>query len=240
MKILRSLLDLILPPRCISCGKIVSEENGLCPECFSRITFISKPYCRRCGLPFADSVPADKNMLCPECLKAKKSLIGMSRSAVKYDEHSKNTILALKFMDKTENAAIFAKWLKIAGKDIFESGADLLVPVPLHYRRLVARRYNQSALLAAELSKLTGLEISCSSLVKHKPTKPQASVSGEERIKNVKGVFSVKNPDAVRGRHVVLIDDVYTTGSTVRECAAALHEAGAAEIDALTIARVYR
>lgn len=240
MSIFSSVLNLILPPRCISCGKIVLEENGLCPECFNLITFISTPYCKRCGLPFAESVPAGDKMLCPNCVKQKKSPLGMCRSAVKYDEHSKNTILALKFLDKTENAAIFAKWLKLAGKDIFEDGADLLIPVPLHYRRLVSRRYNQSALLAAQLSKLTGLEVNTSALIKHKPTKPQASMSGSERLKNVKGVFSVKYPEAVRGRHVVLIDDVYTTGSTVKECAAALHAAGAAQIDALTIARVCR
>lgn len=239
MHITRCLLNFILPPRCICCGEILKDENGLCPECFNQMTFISEPYCQHCGLPFSETMKPNKHMLCPDCVKNKKSVLRMCRSALKYDDLSKRAILALKFMDKTENANVFAKWLQLAGKDIFSHDADTLIPVPLHYRRLIHRRYNQSALVASELSRLTGLNLDTSSLIKHKSTKPQVSFSGSQRLNNVKGAFSVKFPERIVGRHVVVIDDVYTTGSTIRECAIALHEAGAASVDALTIARVY-
>lgn len=240
MGIWHDILDFLLPPRCISCGKIVSEENGLCPECFHEITFISDPYCRRCGLPFAEVSGINKKMLCPECIKDKHPLFRMCRSSIKYDDISKKSILAFKFMDKTENAKIFAKWLKLAGKDIFAAGADVLIPVPLQYGRLVKRRYNQSALLATELNRLTGIQTDFSSLIKFKATKPQVSFSGHARVKNIKGAFKIKHPERIAGKHVVLIDDVMTTGSTLRECAKVLLAAGAASVDALTIARVYR
>lgn len=222
------------------CGKVLFDDSGLCPECFNKMIFISAPYCKHCGLPFIDSATVNSEMLCPNCIKEKKSLFRMERSAIKYDAVSKKTILAFKFMDKTENARVFAKWLKIAGRDIFTAGADVLIPVPLHYRRLVARRYNQSALLVKELGKLTGLETNFSSLVKFKSTKPQVRFTGQARRKNVKGAFRIKMPEKIKGKHVVLIDDVLTTGSTVRECAKVLLNSGAASVDVLTIARVYR
>jgi len=221
------------------CGKVLQDENGLCPECFNQTTFISEPYCRRCGLPFTQTTQLSRKMLCPQCVKDKKPIFRFNRSAVKYDEFSKYPILAFKFMDKTENAKVFARWLKLAGKDIFAAGADVLIPVPLHYKRLVKRRYNQSVLLAMELGRLTGLKTDVSSLIKFKSTKPQVSFSGAARVKNVKGVFKVKYPHKVAGKHVVLIDDVMTTGSTLRECAKVLLAAGAASVDTLTIARVY-
>lgn len=239
LSIFRSFLNFLLPPRCMCCGKIIEGENGLCAQCFNQTTFISEPYCRKCGLPFVDSASINKRMLCPKCIKDKKPLFRFVRSAVKYDGHSKKTILAFKFMDKTENAKVYAKWLKIAGKDIFDAGVDVFVPVPLHYMRLIKRRYNQSALLADELACLTGIKSDVFSLIKFKPTKPQVSFSGKAREKNVKGVFKVKHPEKIKGKRVVLIDDVLTTGSTLKECAKALHDAGAASVDALTIARVY-
>lgn len=239
MNIFHEVLNFLLPPRCICCGKILSTENGVCPECFNKMTFISFPYCKRCGRPFINSLNIHTDTLCPNCISDNKPLFRMCRSAVRYDDTSKPAILAFKFMDKTENAKVFAKWLKIAGKDIFNEGADVIIPVPLHYLRLIKRKYNQSALLASELCLLTGLELNTSSLVKHKSTKPQVSFSGKERIKNVKGVFSVKYPQKICGRRIVLIDDVFTTGSTARECANVLLAAGAASVDVLTIARVY-
>ncbi len=237
---LQKVLNFLLPPRCICCGKILDNENSLCPECFQRITFISEPYCSHCGIPFADIENINVKMLCPNCIKEKKHLFRMERSAIKYDAVSKKTILAFKFMDKTENAKIFAKWLKIAGKDIFTLGADVLIPVPLHYRRLIKRRYNQSALLTLELSKLTKIPADVFSLIKFKPTKPQVRFTGKARRKNVKGAFKIKTPERIKGKRVVLIDDVLTTGSTVRECAKVLLSAGAASVDVLTVARVYR
>lgn len=239
MNIFHAVLDFLLPPRCIYCGKILHDENGLCAECFNEVTFISEPYCKHCGLPFADASALNRRMLCPACVREKKPLFRMVRSAIKYDDISKKSILAFKFMDKTENAKIFAKWLKLAGKDIFENDVDVFIPVPLHYARLVKRHYNQAALLAKELSCVTGIATDLSSLVKFKHTKPQVSFSGKAREKNIKGAFKVKHPERIAGKRIVLIDDVMTTGSTLRECAKVLLAAGAVSVDALTIARVY-
>ena len=238
--ILKDILNFLLPPRCMCCGKILADDNGLCPECFNQMTFISMPYCKHCGLPFADRSLLNRDMICPVCIREKKSPFRMERSALKYDLASKKAILAFKFMDKTENAKVFAKWLKIAGQDIFTAGVDVFIPVPLHYRRLIMRRYNQSALLAVALSRLTKIPADFSSLVKFRSTKPQAALLGQARRKNIRNAFKVKHPERIKGKRIVLIDDVLTTGSTVRECAKVLLNAGAVSVDVLTIARVYK
>ena len=235
-EILNKIIEIFLPPRCIKCGAILAQD-GLCAECYNELNFISAPYCHKCGHPF-EAQNTGKKMLCATCSKKKKTPFRYNRSALCYDEASKNLILALKFMDKTENAKVLAKWLNIAGKDIWKEGVDILVPIPLHYTRLVKRKYNQSALLAKELSKLCHVPVDYTSVIKHKATKPQVAFSGKERIQNVKGVFSVKHQDKIKGKRVVLIDDVMTTGSTLKECALAIKAAGAKSVDTLTVARV--
>ena len=177
-------------------------------------------------------------MLCGACLRKTRTPFRLSRSALRYDEFSKNMLLSFKFMDKTENAPVFAKWLKLAGADIFKEGVDLIVPVPLHFTRLLKRRYNQSALIARELGKLTGIKVDYTSVIRHRRTKPQVQFSGHARISNVKNAFSVKHPERLKNKRVVLIDDVMTTGSTLKECALAMKKAGVKSVDTLTVARV--
>ena len=235
----QKIIDIFLPPRCLKCGKILGDTNGLCPECFSQIKFIAKPYCPRCGLPLPEQ-SAKSATLCGQCLSDHKSPFRMSRSAVYYDEHSKPLILNFKFHDRTENAPCLARWLLLGGKDIFEAGADVIIPIPLHYTRMIKRRYNQSALLAKELNKLCNIPVDLDSVVRHRKTKPQVEFSGHERIKNVQGAFRVKHPEKLCGKRVLLIDDVMTTGSTLRECALAILKAGAASVDTLTVARVIK
>ena len=239
IELINRILKIFLPPRCIKCGAILSDDDGLCPECFNQLNFITAPYCYKCGHPFEEVVnKKSQKLLCGRCSKKQKTPFRLNRSALIYDDISKDLILALKFMDKTENAKVLAKWLNIAGKDIWKEGVDILVPIPLHYTRLVKRKYNQSALLAKELSKLCHVPVDYTSVIKHKATKPQVAFSGKERIQNVKGVFSVKHQDKIKGKRVVLIDDVMTTGSTLKECALAIKAAGAKSVDTLTVARV--
>lgn len=233
----RHIINFILPPRCIKCGEVVYGGEGLCAKCFNEINFITQPYCQKCGRPF-ENAPNGKQCLCGHCLKKNKTPFRLTRSAVRYDGISKNLIIAFKFLDRTDNAKPLARWLNAAGKDIWQAGADVIVPVPLHYKRLLKRKYNQCGLLASELHKLNGLPVDYTALVKHKATRPQVEFSGKERIKNIKGVFSVKHPQKIKGKRVVLIDDVMTTGSTVKECALALKKAGAKSVDVLTVARV--
>lgn len=237
MSLWADIISIFLPPRCIKCGTVLVHDDGLCPECFNEINFISAPYCQKCGQPL-ETVPSSSKMLCASCLKKVKTPFRLSRSAVHYDEASKPLLLSFKFHDKTDNARTLAKWLNLAGQDIWKEGADLIVPIPLHYTRLMKRRYNQSGLLAAELSKLTGLPVDYASVARHKKTRPQVEFSGHERVKNVKGVFSVKCPEKIKGKRIVLIDDVMTTGSTLKECALVLRKAGAKSVDTLTVAKV--
>ena len=234
----KSLINTLLPPRCKLCGKIVSNDDSLCPECFNKINFISRPYCQHCGQPFDYASSASKVLLCPNCTQNKLPWFRLARSAFRYEEDSKNLILSFKFYDRTDNAKILAKFMKNAAQDIFDKGIDLIVPVPLHYTRLFRRKYNQSALLAIELSKLTGIPVEFDGLVRHKKTRPQVEFSGKVRQLNVRNAFSVKRPDDFKGKHILLIDDVLTTGSTLKECAKALKKAHPSSIDLLTAARV--
>ena len=135
--------------------------------------------------------------------------------------------MSFKFHDCTDDAKILAKWMKQAGEDIWDKGVDVIVPVPLHYTRLVKRKYNQAAMLAVELSKMTGIPVDLTHLVRHRKTRPQVEFSGHVRVKNVKGAFSVKSINAFRGK-----------GSTLRECAKAISKAKPKSIDLLTAARV--
>ncbi len=239
-EILRKILNLLLPPRCKNCGKIISDDDSLCAECFSKINFISAPYCQRCGLPLEAPGYRGKNLLCASCAGKKKSPFRFNRAAVCYDDNSKNLLLGLKFFDRTDNSRLLAKWLKLAGKDIFEAGVDVIVPTPLHYTRLLKRHYNQSALLTAELSQMTGIKADYTSLIRNRRTKPQVSFSGHARLKNVRNAFSVKHPGKIKGKRIVLIDDVMTTGATLKECALALKKAGAKSVDTLTVARTLK
>ncbi|MBO7555938.1 MAG: ComF family protein [Alphaproteobacteria bacterium] len=234
--IFEDLLNFLFPYQCLRCGKILNKAGYLCDECVDEINFITAPYCHKCGHPLQEENVQDE-LLCGGCSKKKHSFYRFARSAVVYDNSSKNLILAFKFFDQTENSALLAAMLKIAGKDIFEAGADLLVPVPLHYTRLIKRRYNQSALLVQKLSKMTDIPYDNFSLIRKRRTKPQVEVSGKERATNVKNAFEVKYPQNVKGRRIILVDDIMTTGSTVKESALALKRAGAKSVDILTIAR---
>lgn len=235
IKWLKTFIDIILPPRCLLCGKVIHSDNTLCGECFSKINFISKPYCKHCGLPLIDNT--QNELGCMSCL-SDKNHFRLCRSTIKYDNFSKKIILDFKFSDRLENKKLLSRWLFIAGEDIFKQGIDVIIPVPLHYARLFKRKYNQSAVLAEGLSKLCNIPADFSSLKKIKHTTPQILCSGKQRTQNVKNAFQVVAPEHLKGKRIVLIDYVYTTGSTLNECAKALKKAGAKSVDALTIARV--
>ncbi len=232
---LKPVIDIILPPRCLLCGKAIHSDSSLCADCFSKINFINKPYCKHCGMPLDADIP--DGLCCTNCLTAKQNL-RLCRSAIKYDEISKRLILNFKFSDHLENKKLLCNWLFMAGEDIFKHGIDVIVPVPLHYARLFKRKYNQSAILAAGLSELCNIPADYASLKKIRHTTPQIQCSGKQRTQNVKNAFQVVAPQNIKGKRIVLIDDVYTTGSTLNECAKALKKAGAKSVDALTVARV--
>jgi len=234
----RALLDLVLPPTCAGCNEVLDQAHALCPDCWSRLTFISRPCCDTCGHPFAYAVP--ERTLCGACLRELPPF-AHARAALLYDDASKAFILGLKHADKTDTAPLLAKWLARAGAELFGE-ADVLVPVPLHWTRLFARRYNQSALLAQALARLVEVPVDVDVLVRHKKTPSQGHMSVKARARNVRGAFRVppQRRACVWGKRVVLVDDVYTTGATVRAAAKALLRAGAVRVDVVTLARVVK
>ena len=228
-------LNILFPPRCATCGVACEAPHTLCPACWGKLHFITNPQCSCCGHPFGVAVQDD--MLCGACLR-ELPLYAKARAPLHYDEHSKNHVLGLKFYDRTDALPLFAEWMKSFGSACLE-GADLLVPVPLHRFRLWRRRYNQAALLAYGLSKITSIPVIPDALLRVKHTTPQSDLTRLQRLENVIGAFRVNEKYAARisGSVIVLIDDVMTTGATLKECTKKLLKAGAKEVRVLTLAR---
>jgi ComF family protein len=232
---LRRSLDVALPRLCPSCRDLVAD-NGLCPACLSKLAFISAPYCPRLGIPFAyDPGPGILSMQAI----ADPPAYQRARAAVRYDDVARALVSAFKYGDRLDLAPLLGGWMARAGAELFE-GADALVPVPLHWRRLWARRFNQSAALAGAISRISGVPVAHDLLHRAKATPQQVGLSRAERATNVQGAFRVASAAkaAVTGRRLILVDDVLTSGATSDACARALLRAGAAQVDVLTLARV--
>lgn len=232
------LLDIVFPPRCGSCSALTESHGRLCASCWGKITFLHSPWCAACGYPFAYEM-ADEAALCAACLEHKPHFAG-HRAWLKYDEHSKKLLHDLKFHDKPLLLPLFGQWLAHAAQEWSEAEKDLLIiPVPLHFWRLLKRRYNQAALLAQALSRHTGHPLLADALQRVKIRPPQAGLSRAQRLKNLRGVFAVnhKRKTDIEGRVILLVDDVMTTGATLNACARILKRAGAAKVYAVTVAR---
>ncbi len=177
-------------------------------------------------------------MHCTYCLESPPTYHS-ARAALKYNDTSRNIVLGFKHADKTLAVKAFAPWLTRAGKDMLAE-ADAFIPVPLHYTRLVRRRYNQAVLMATELSRDTNIPTLTQALKRTRATPSQGHLSLKERHKNVSKAFAVpdKYKAQIKGKNLVLVDDVFTTGATVEECAKVLRKAGAIRVDVLTLTRV--
>ncbi len=232
----RLAVDAILPPLCLSCGAVVSEPGALCPACWEKVAFLSAPHCVCCGHPF--DVEMGEDARCGRCLDSPPPW-RRARAVFRYDDTSRPLVLRFKHADRLDGAPAFARWMARAGGALV-SGADLIVPVPLHPWRLLARRYNQAAVLAMALARISGVAAEPDLLVRLRRTPAMGHMTRDERRKNVKGAFAVrarKRP-LVTGRSVLLVDDVLTTGATVGECARVLTAAGATAVDVVTLGRV--
>lgn len=226
-------MDFLIPPLCLGCDGPVTQNQTLCADCWKALHFIAPPLCARCGAPF--DLPVEADTLCSQCLTQPPSY-DLARSAILYDEASKPLILRFKHADRIHPAPALAAWMARAASDIWPA-ADLIAPVPLHRWRLWARRYNQSALLAREIGRITKVPVCLDLLARARATQSQGRLNRKERQKNVADAFALREGADVSGKRVVLIDDVLTSGATANECAAVLTQAGAAAVFVVTLAR---
>lgn len=231
-------LNSVLPPRCLACGSTVEQPGALCSPCWQGIDFLAPPQCSLCGLPFEFDVGPVP--LCGACARERPAF-DRARAVMRYDDHSRGLILGFKHADRTEGAPAYGAWLARAGQELLGE-TELIVPVPLHWRRLFTRRYNQAALLAQALGRQAHLPVALDVLRRRRHTVSQGRLNVAARERNVAGVFAVSPAKhaLLRDRRVLLVDDVMTTGATVSACAKALRRAGAAAVDVLVLARSIR
>src|SRR5438477_1325700 len=206
----RRVVDGILPPRCLACGATVDEPDALCGACWAPISFFAPPWCAVCGLPFPH--PMGEGAVCAACARERASW-QRARAVLRYDKHSRRLVLSLKHGDHTHLAGALGRWMRRAGGEILD-GADLLVPVPLHWTRLFARRYNQASLLAHAIHAAGGPAVAPDWLRRRRRTPSQGHRNAAGRADNVRGAFALRPGRSVTGRRLVLVDDVYTTGAT--------------------------
>lgn len=234
----RAAVDTLLPPRCLGSGKIVDAPGMLDAGFWGELAFVSAPACVCCGLPFSFAVT--EGSLCAACIDTPPEF-DKARAAVIYNDASRQLVLDFKYGDKLHAVATFLPWLRRAGAEMLAE-TDLMIPVPLHRRRLWQRRFNQSALLARAIARDAGLPCLPDALRRKRHTVPQKGLSRSERHLNVRGAFAMRPRDAdqIKGKRVMIVDDVFTSGATLNECARILKKAGAAQVFVLTLARVTR
>jgi ComF family protein len=234
--VLRLALDAALPPLCPSCREPLGDGAGLCASCWSKLALIEPPYCARLGIPFTyDPGPG---LLSMEAI-ANPPAYDRARAAVRYDDVARALVHGFKYGDRLDLAPTMGRWMARAGRELL-ADADALIPVPLHWRRLWARRFNQAAALAKVISESCKAPVLHGALCRMRPTIQQVGLSKPQRAANVQGAFGVppERKADVTGKRLVLIDDVLTSGATLDTCTRALLRAGAAHVDVLVFARV--
>lgn len=234
----RRTRDFLWPPRSLISGDRGEGAGPLRPDEFTKIRFITDPVCNRCGAP--QDYDAGPEAECPPCM-ARPPRWARARAAFVYDDVSRRPVLDLKRAGRRDGLETLAGWMLQAGGTLADE-ADLIVPVPLHYTRLVMRGFNQSAWLAQAVGQASGRRVSVDALKRKRRTPSQAGLSTRARRRNVTGAFDVRasRRKLVEGRRVLLVDDVLTTGATLNACVRALKRAGARQIDVLVLARVVR
>jgi len=228
------VLDSLLPPSCLSCDAPVAADGQFCLPCFRRVNFVSAPYCASCGVPLPFSAFSGVEEICEVC-EARPPAYCRARAALRYDAMAKGLILPFKYADRTDLSRGLGRLMARAGAQLL-ARAQVLVPVPLHVRRLRRRRYNQAALLAGELGRLASKPVMLDALARVSETVPLGPLGAVERRAVLVDKIRVRRD--VAGLSVLVVDDVMTSGATADACAGALLGAGAGRVDVLVAARV--
>jgi ComF family protein len=231
----RQILDYALPPRCPGCGAVTQEEHRFCITCWTSLRFLGEPCCERCGRPF--EYDAGEGAECGGCV-ADPPAFDRLRAAVAYGDVARKVALKLKYSGRPAAAETLAHFMQrhLAGR----LADAILVPVPLHRWRIWKRGYNQSALIASSLARRTGHRAELDLLRRTKATPVLRGLNRRERALAVRGAFALapQAKQAVAGRSIVLVDDVYTSGATANACAKVLKRGGAARVEIICWARV--
>jgi ComF family protein len=235
-KFLGSILDFFFPRTCPFCDRILNTEHAIiCADCQDKINFVQNPLCTCCGKPY--EVKGLEDHFCGECLREKRFYTRV-RAVLFYEDRVMEAIHRFKYGSAIYYAKPLGALMYERGRNFFNFNFyDLIVPVPLHKKRVKEREYNQSQLLAEEVSKHSGIPVECALLERIKETNSQVGLKKEEREKNVRNAFAVVVSESVKDKTILLIDDVISTTATVNECARALRKAGAKRVDVLALAR---
>jgi ComF family protein len=229
-----AILEFFLPRLCLFCDAAVGEDAAVavCPACEGQIEWVQSPMCTCCGVGFASRDGA--NRVCGDC-QTDPPPFSRARAAARYDGPVAQAITRFKFTRQMAYLPVMQHWLKRPFCLELVAAADLVAPVPLHPKRLKQRGFNQALLLAEAFPEAP---LDREAVVRTRHTLPQVGLNPKERQDNVKNAFAVPHPASIKGKNVLLIDDLFTTGSTVRECARVLRKAGASRVEVLTVARV--
>ena len=228
--------DLIVPPCCLVCRARLGAHHLLCPTCWRDVHFIRPPLCDVLGIP----LPFDTGeRTVSAAAVAYPPAYDRARAVAHYSGAMRTLVHQLKYADRHDARTLSGRWLAEAGRELLP-GVDVVVPVPLSRLRLLRRQFNQAAVLAGELSRQTGVRMDPLILARVRSTRSQVGMTRDQRRRNVAGAFRVpaRKRASLRGRHVLLVDDVVTTGATVDACARTLKRAGAARVDVLALALV--
>jgi ComF family protein len=238
MHFFRHILDFILPTSCSFCNGRVGDSNipFFCSTCWSDFTPIQGALCPRCGRPFdsPEALSSSPEHVCLAC-RREPPLFDQALSIGYFEGSLREAVHQFKYRPCRSLGRPLGEWMATHVRLV--SDIDFIMPVPLHTKRLRQRGFNQALLLAHRMSEAHRIPCSCDNLYRSRPTRPQVELTGVERIQNVSGAFALRKPGEVVDRSVVLVDDVFTTGATMNECASVLKQAGAAQVTAFTLAR---
>ena len=237
VNLVKKFLDFLFPPICDICGERVQSHGALCAKCWSSFNWISNPKCSKCGYPFPADLDLGPCPLCPHCAAGDCEL-DFIRSACVYDDFSKNIMLPFKHASQLKYQTIMSRAMINALRDM-DFSVDVVIPVPLAWKRLFKRGYNQAAVLARPIAKHFNADLDFDS-IHRKYKSDMGHKTAKQRRQNVHGVFKVIDKNKIIGKKILLVDDVMTSGATFYELNRVLRKAGAANVYAVSFCRVVR